>query len=375
MSKHKRGQNEGTTRQRLDGRWEARFSVDGKQRSTYGKTKTEVLRKMRAALEQVDRGIPLANERLTVGSFLSEWLATSARTSVRPRTYAAYESHVRVHLVPAFGRIPLSKLTPEHVQRMMNQKLKDGLSPNTVLRIRATLRRALFQAVKWGRVSRNVATLVDPPKPERYQVDPISPEEANALLKAVGGHPLEACFTLALTVGMRQGEVLGLHWDDVDLDQGHLNVRYSLQRIEGRQQLVEPKSDRSRRKLPLPAVAVNSLRRHRAQQNRERLRAGDEWQDTGLVFTARTGSPLHGPNVLRSFRRLLKRKGLPSMRFHDLRHACASLLLAQDVSPRVVMETLGHSEIGLTMNTYSHVLPSLQREAADRMDELLGGAR
>jgi integrase len=177
---------------------------------------------------------------------------------------------------------------------------------------------------------------------------------------------------LALAAGLRQGEALGLHWQDVDLDAGTLRVRVALQRLEGRGlQTVEPKTARSRRSIALPPQVIESLRAHKSRQAQERLLAGSRWQDSGFVFTTATGTPLEGSSVTHRFQKLLRRAGLPHLRFHDLRHACASLLLAQGVHPRVVMETLGHSQISLTMNTYSHVIPALQRDATERMDAIL----
>jgi integrase len=254
---------------------------------------------------------------------------------------------------------------------MMNAKLEEGLSPQTVRHIRATLRRALGQAMKWGLVSRNVATLVDPPKVSRKKVEALTPERAGEILEAVKGHRLESLYIVAMAVGVRQGEALGLHWKDIDFERGQLSVRRALQRIDGELRLVEPKSQQAKRTITLPEVALMALRAQRAQQNRERLAAGAEWQDSGFVFSTSVGTPLDGPNVTRTFQRLLKDAGLPPHRFHDLRHDCATLLLSQGVPLRVVKEMLGHSQISLTADTYAHVVPALQKDAADRMDQAL----
>jgi integrase len=199
----------------------------------------------------------------------------------------------------------------------------------------------------------------------------MSPEQARAFLDLVRGDRLEALYTVALAIGLRQGEALGLQWNDIDLDTGTLSVRHALQRIGGKLQLVEPKTRLSRRTIAMPPIVVTSLRAHRARQLQERLWAGSRWQEGNYVFASRIGTPLDGTNVTHGLQATLIAAGLPRQRFHDLRHACASLMLAQGVHPRVVMETLGHSQISLTMNTYSHVIPSLQREAADRMEEVL----
>lgn len=370
----KRANNEGSVRQRKTGLWEARVTVNGKQRSLYGKTRADVSRKLREALRDAEGNIPIAPQRMTVDQYLSQWLVSSVKPSVRPSTYQSYEMHVRVHLSPQLGRVRLSQLTPQHVQDMMNRLLESGRSPMTVLHIRATLRKALGQAVKWGMIQRNVAGLVDPPKVTRYRVEALTSEHAGQILAAIRGHRLEALFTVALAAGLRQGEALGLSWKDVNLQAGQLQVRNALQRINGKLQLVEPKSARSQRTIPVPGSAVESLRRHRALQHRERLAAGSNWTDSGLVFTTALGTPLDGPNVTRMLQRALAAAGLPRHRFHDLRHDCATLLLAQGVPMRVVMETLGHSQISLTANTYAHVVPTLQREAADKMNSVLNDA-
>jgi integrase len=319
--------------------------------------------------------MPTTPEQTTVGKYLHEWLEDSVKPRNRPSTYQSYEGHVRVHLIPAFGRVRLSRLTPQHVEAMMAKKLRDGLSPSTVVRIRATLRRALSRAVRLGLVQRNVAALADPPSAKATPVEAMTSEQATELLEAVEGHRLEALFVLALATGLRQGELLGLSWSDVDLEAKSLTVRHALQRVDGELTLVEPKTERSRRTLSLPPSSIKTLKTHRASQRREQLASGEAWHDSGLVFTTDAGLPLDGVNVTRAFQRLLKNAGLPKMRFHDLRHACASFLLANGASMRVVMEQLGHSQIGLTMNTYGHVMPEALLDAAEKMEAVLAQKR
>jgi len=370
----RRGHNEGSIYKRKDGRWVAVLTVGGlKRKSYYGRIRPEVQAKLTAAAAGLSGGlIPQTNERLTVGQFLTNWLSDTAQPSVRPATFKGYDGKIRTHILPALGKARLVKLTPQNLEAFLNQKRMAGLSPQTVQHLRAILRAALSDAVRWGLVPRNVAALVDGPRVPHRDVRPLTPNEAQSLLEAVRTHRLGALFSVALAVGLRQGEALGLAWNDIDLDGGTLTVRKTLQRIDESFVLVEPKTVRSRRTIALPSVAVNVLRTHRARQMEERLMAGSLWEDDwGLVFTTATGRPLHGTNVTRTFQQLLAKAGLRRQRFHDLRHSCASLLLAQGVHPRVVMETLGHSQIALTMNTYSHVLPPLQREAAVRMDEVL----
>ena len=282
-----------------------------------------------------------------------------------------------MHLGPGLGHYQLGKLEPQAVQAFLNAKLAAGLSPRTVQFIRAILRRALGQALKWGLVTRNVATLVDPPRVIRPEFRCLSPVEAGQFLQAIRGDRLEALYAMTLALGLRQGEVLGLHWADVDLEQRTLRVRAALQWLRGDEpKLVEPKTRQSRRTLPLPTMVIEQLLAHRIRQEEDRQRAGDQWigDEWDLVFCTQQGCPLHSRHVVTYFKAILKKSGLPNIRFHDLRHSCASLLVAQGLHPRVVMEQLGHSTIKLTVDTYSHVLPELQRQAADTMDGLFGRA-
>ena len=260
------------------------------------------------------------------------------------------------------------------MQAFLNAKSASGLSPRSVGYLRAVLRQALGQAERWGMVTRNVARLADPPRIPRHEVRPFSPEEARRFLDAIRGDRLEALYLVALGVGLRQGEILGLAWSDVDLEASTLTVRHALQRVDRVLVLVEPKSATSRRIIALPALVRDALRAHRTRQRTERLLAGSRWHDDprDVVFRTTVGTPMDGIAVTRRFQAVLRQAGLPRQRFHDLRHACASLLLAQGVAPRVVMETLGHSQISLTLNTYSHVIPALGRAAADQMDAVLG---
>jgi len=276
------------------------------------------------------------------------------------------------HLIPNLDRVPLEKLSPEHVQALLRAKTDEGLAPRTVHHLRALLRIALNRAMRWGLVVRNAAALADSPRIERFDVRMLSPTEARQLLASAEDDRLGALYSVALALGLRLGEALGLSWDDVDFQTRRLYVRHGLQRIAGELRLVEPKTRQSRPTIALPSVVIDALQHHKARQSQERLLAGTRWHETGLVFTSTIGTPIEVGNLRRHFWKLLDKAGLPRMRFHDLRHSCASLLLVQGVSPRVVMETLGHANISITMDTYTHVLPELQRQAADAMDRALG---
>ena len=247
-------------------------------------------------------------------------------------------------------------------------KFDSAFSPRRLQYIHATLRAALSQALRWDLVHRNVAKLVQMKGGPKQEIRPFTPEEARVFLDVVRGHRLEALFIVTLALGLRQGEALGSAWDDLDLDVGVLHVRRTLVRTKEVVSLEEPKSERSRRTLQMPQIAINALRAHRARQLEERLLAGSLWNDTGLVFTREDGSPLRDTNVTKQFQTVLRNAGLRRQRFHDLRHAASSYWLAQGASLREVMGILGHSTIALTADLYTHLMPAVQREAAARMD-------
>lgn len=270
-------------------------------------------------------------------------LQDAVADTVRPVTFAKYEQIVRNHAKPALGRLRLQTLTPAHVRGLYREKLDSGLSPSTVQYIHVTLNKALKQAVADGLIPRNVCEAVKPPRPQKREIAPLSPDQARRFLEACQGEQLEALFVLAVHTGMRQGELLGLHWEDVDLEAGALRVRRALAQTNDGPVLTAPKGAKSRRRIKLTGAAVEALKRHKAAQNAERLRFGGLWEDRGLVFPNRTG------------------------RFHDLRHTCATILLSRGVHAKLVQELLGHATISITLDTYSHVLPGMDDGLADAM--------
>ena len=349
--------------------------VAGRRRVIYGSTRQDAAQKLARAMDAASRGLLRQPSRLTVGGFLDRWLEDTVKPRVRPLTYSGYAVNVRRHIIPALGDVKLDRLSPEQVQNLLNGKLKDGLSSKTVAYIRQVLRTSLDQAMRWNLVSRNVVTLVPAPRKERVAIRPLEPHHIGAFLSAVAGRRLEALYVTTLALGLREGEVLGLQWQDIDLRARTLRVQRQLQRFGGRLQLVEPKTDRARRVLDLPHSVVKALTEHQKRQVIERLTAGAHWDEHGLVFPTSVGTPLEARSLLRDFRQVIRKGRLPAIRFHDLRHSCATMLLVQGVPARVVMEILGHSEISLTMNTYSHVIPGLRKDAAVRMEDLLVSAK
>lgn len=273
----------------------------------------------------------------------------------------------------------MTKLTPQHVQAFLTTQTAAGLSPRTVQYHRAVLRHALGQALKWGLVTRNVATLVDPPRSNPKEVTPLTVGQVARFLSATRDDREGPLYHVAIGTGLRQGELFGLRWRDVDLDGASLTVRYAMQRIDGKPTFVEPKTKRSRRTLALDPTTVDALRRQRIAQLEARLLAGSRWQDWGLVFASSNVTPLESSNVTHRFQERiaevfaaeLKAGELAHQRFHDLRHCAASLLLGQGADMREIMEQLGHSQIHLTANTYTHLSKELRRATADRMGAAL----
>jgi integrase len=387
----RRGANEGSIyKRKSDGKWVGAVTVgwmiepDGTRRRErrvfYGSTRSEVARALTKALREHQTGtLPTAGS-LTVRDYVERWIKTK-RMKLRPSTHRTYEGIIRHHVVPELGAVRLERLMPTDVEAMMQRRLAAGCSAARVHDMRSVLRTALTQAVRDGLISRNAAALAEGPKVDERRVTTLTPLEALTFLDSVARERLEALYRVALAVGLRRGEALGLRWEDVDLEGRRLRVVYALQRVDGRLVLVPPKTKRSRREVSLPEAVVEALRSHRTRQLEERLLAGARWRDevpvygggskTGLVFTTTIGTPLDGTMVTEAFQAALRRAGLRKIRFHDLRHSCASLLLAQGVPARVVMEVLGHSTITLTMNTYSHVMPSLLDDAAAAMDRAL----
>jgi integrase len=314
----------------------------------------------------------LPDGRQTLNRLLETWLTEVVRPNLRPKTIRSYETVVRVHLGPSLGQLRLDDLRPSDVQALLNRLSSSGRSPRTVAMVRDVLRQALNVARRWGLLTRNVAELVTVPRAMRRERRALAVDEARQFVTAISGDRDEALYLLALTTGLRQGEVLGLRWSDLDLEaeRGSTRIVQALSRVHGAR-LVDPKSAKGRRTVPLGRSIVLALRGHRARQATDRLLAGTRWIETGLVFTTRIGTPRDGPTVTRRLHAILESAELPQITFHDLRHSYASLMLAQGVPARVVMETLGHTDIRLTMNVYAHVPSELQRVATDRLDEAL----
>jgi integrase len=372
----KRGNNEGSVSRRSDGLWEARITLEGgKRKSFYAKTRQEAARKLAAALRDQDAGLPALGSKQTVGQYLQSWLE-AAKPTIRARTWRTYEMFVRVHIVPALGSISITKLTAQQVQLLYARKLEEGLSTTSVHHLHAVLHRAFDAALRLGVVQRSVLDMVEVPRMRHHEMKTLSEEQAQQLLAAAQGERLEALYVLALATGMRQGEMLALRWHDVDLEGASLQVRATVHYTKGGYLFTEPKTKYSRRRIALPHIVVEALREHRVRQLTERLEVGPAWEDMDLVFPNPVGKPIDGVSMVKHrFYPLLERAGLPRIRFHDLRHTAATLLLGRSINPKVVSEMLGHSHVSVTLSIYSHVMPHMQQQAAAAMDMALGQHR
>jgi integrase len=331
----------------------------------YGKTEREVLGKLADLRRRREKGQNLAAAPRTLGDWLDEWMQLKERDGTRPTTLRGYRKLIENHVRPALGKVALDKLTPTMIRRLLAEKTDAGLSATTVRHVHGLIRNALGDAEREELVHRNAARAVRPPTVQRAERRSLTVPEAKRLLDVLTGHPAKALYVCALTVGLRRGELLGLSWQDIDFEAGTLTVRQTVLSIDGRIIVAAPKTDRSRRTVPVPEQTLALLRAHRRRQAEQRLSAGQRWQDHGLVFPSRVGTPMEPENLDRSWHRIREAAGLDWLRLHDLRHACATFLLASGASPRTVMKVLGHSQIGLTMNTYAHVLPEIERAAVD----------
>ena len=354
--------------------WVAQIILEnGRTRQRYFKTQAEAEEALTDMLYEQRRGTLVTARNQTLEQHLEHWLEHVHRHTVRLATYVEYRRILDKHLFPSLGSIRLQQLSVRDVEAFYAQKRNEGLSPSSIRVMHAVLRQALDHAVRSSLVVRNVADAAKKALSRRNQreIHPLTEAQAQAFIAAAKGHRLEALFTMAIVTGMREGELLALRWSDLDLERGSLQVRRTVKRVR-RHGLVEgpPKTSAGKRHIALSPFLVGVLKAHRVRQLEERLKAGAAWQEHELVFCTRFGGFVDSSDLTQMFRRVLRAAGLPTMRFHDLRHSAASLLLAMGVHAKVVQELLGHSNITMTLNIYSHVLPSLQKDAVDRLSGL-----
>lgn len=343
---------------------------------TFKGKKTDADARLRRILADIEEGTAVDPSKEMVGEFLVRWLRDYGRPRLAPSTLESYEGKIRLYILPALGHVPLQKLQPLHLQSLYAALLDRGLSPRTVQYVHRIIHRALVMAVRWQLVARNVADAVEAPVPRRKEMPLPDAPDVQRLLAAFAGDTLGPLVAAAVYTGLRRGELLGLRWSDVDLEQQVIHVRRSMQRIIGQGRITrEPKTEKARRVVDFPDSLVPILRRLRRNQAKDRLAMPEFWEDHGLVFCQANGRPLDPSGVSRRFHRMAVAAGFPGLRFHDLRHIYASLLLKLGIHPKVVQGLLGHSTVNITLDTYSHVLPGIKAEAAAKLDNLLAGGK
>lgn len=369
----RRAKGEGSLTKRVDGRYQGSYiGSDGRRHYLYGRDRKAVKDRLEAALKEMELGVFVAGPGQSVRQFLEAWL-TDANARLRPRTVQRYESLIRLHVIPTLGDVSLRKLTPQHLSSLYAELLAKQ-SPASVAQLHAVLFGAFRLAMRWNLIGRNPAEAVQAPKVQRREMSVFTPEQAQMLMGA--DDPLSCLYVLALTTGMRQGELLALRWRDVDLDAGIIRVNRNLVRIKGAWLLADVKRAASRRQIQVGRLAIDALKAHRIRSAETLLLLGHRIDEGTLIFTDAKGDPLNGYHITeRAFKPLLRRLELPAIRFHDLRHTAASLMLSQGVRPDLVSRRLGHSSAAVTMAIYAHLMPGDEAEAVRRLDAVLGGAR
>lgn len=375
----RRGNGEGTIAKRSDGRYAAAIWVDRPdgtrgRKWIYGKTRADVAGKLTEITQKVNSGAVMPTRSPTVAEFLAYWLKEVVDPKLRPTTASRYHSVVDLYLRPGLGRHRLEKLTVSAVQMFLNRQQADGRSTPTLRMIREVLSSALGRAMREELVSRNVALLTTLPSPERRRRTAWTAAQARQFLDVAAKDLLHAFFVLAVVYGMRRGEISALCWDDIDFDRGKITVRASLVRVGGHLVRGGTKTAAGERMLPLVPMTRKALQAQRKRQLEQRLAAGPEWEETGYVFTTRTGRPLEPRNASRSFDRLVAGTALPRIAFHDLRRTAATMLKSLGVPARDAMVILGHSHITVTLGIYSEVFDDELASAVARIEKALGGS-
>lgn len=332
---------------------------------------------MTRMLNELEKGTYVEQTDLAFGEFMERWLADYAKGQVMPRTYERYKEIIDSRIVPELGKVPIAKLKPMHLQSFYSKLAADGrkdgreggLSPTTIVQHHRIIHKALETALRWQVVNRNVADAVDPPKKIKKEIKTLDMEQTRVLLLEVEKTNHHAMIYLASYTGMRRSELYGLRWQDIDFETGDMTIRRAAKYIRGKGVIFEGTKNKKGRPITLPESVLDALKKHKTNQAKDQLKAGGQWQDNDLLFCQKDGSPSHPDTITKWFPKFLAKLKLPKITFHGLRHTHATLLLNMGVHPKVVSERLGHSQIGITMDIYSHVLPTLQREATDKLEE------
>ncbi|MGH2509850.1 MAG: tyrosine-type recombinase/integrase, partial [Ktedonobacteraceae bacterium] len=361
---------------RKDGRAAASAMYEGKRITKYGKTKKEAWENLQAVLDDLKQGKAVIGPKQTVKQYLEHWLENERRLRIRASTLIKYREILHGYLIPAFGHLQLSQLSSEQVQALYALLIDKGLAAKTIKHVHTVLYGALKDAVKHGLLAKNVCTYVTLPRGKKFEAHPLSQDECLRLIAAAHGHRLWFLILLAITTGARRGELLALRWSDVNPTKKLIYIHRTVARLTGMGFVEnEPKTVSSIRNVQLSQVVLDSFEEQRQYIASVRLAAGSSWVENDLVFPNRDGSYLDHWVIAQQFTRVLQKAGLPHIRFHDLRHSAATLLLASGVNVKVVQEMLGHSDIHITLGMYAHVLPTMQQEAVQKIENMFGGEK
>ena len=367
----KRGNNEGSIFKRKDGRWCAQVSLNGRRITKYGKTQKECRDWVNATLDKIDHGLTFDGAQVSLQQYMESWLSGKVLAR-RPSTVRNYRRYMNLYILPALGRMRLQAILPAHIRQLYMRMQMECRGARTIQLVHVTLHCAFAQAVKEGLIGYNPLEAVERPKVETKRYDIFTEEQARTFIAAAKGHPHEALFFLALTTGMRKGEILGLMWTDVDWEKSILRVDRQLQPVsyEG-DALVPTKTKSGRRHIMIGKVAIALLKEHRERQEMQNAVAGIRWQEHGMIFTTGIGTYIDQTKVSRAFKRILREAGLPDIRFHDLRHTSISILLDNGTPINTVQSRAGHSKASVTTDIYGHAMARSQEAAARMIEEIV----
>jgi integrase len=369
----RRGNHEGYISKRSNGSWRAQVDISTERFSFTGKTRKEAQDWLREMSNQVDLGMKAKEAKMTLADFLSEWIITK-KPVVTPHTWRTYSQLVRDYIGPSLGRTKIRDLSSHQIQRFYNSCVEAGVGLRTIQKTHTVLHASLNYAMKAGMIGRNPVKAAQPPKPIPKEMQFLNSKQAKRLLLTAKENkdPILALYHLAIVTGMREGELLALKWENVDLDLAILNVRFNLTRANGGGlQLKLPKTKASIRSIKLGNETLKILKEHRRLLEVAKDKSNGQRQDTGHIFTSSIGTAIDPSNLIKRFRRLLKQAGIPRIRFHDLRHTAASLMLNNGVDVLVASQRLGHAKPSITLDVYGHLMPAMQNRAADVMDKIL----
>ena len=370
----KRANGEGNIRKRPDGTWEARYTFDGKRHSVYGKTQAEVRKKLTEAQAQIDGGAYIAPSKITVAEWLNKWQA-ECLSSLKQSTRTRYEKDIRLYIIPAIGKVKLNALRPDMIRAMNRKEFERGLSEKSIMNFNGTLHTALQQAVDDKLIQSNVCDNVKPPRANKPKAEmhPLKDNQVGQFIQAIRGKTYEALFYTVLFTGMRESEAIGLSWDCIDFQSGTVHLYRQLKREEkkGGEYLFTTLKNRQERTFKPPLEVISILKNVKRQQAEQRLKCGECWKDTGLVFTQEDGSHIYARTVYNNFKSIVREIGLPEVRFHDLRHTYATLALQNGMDYKTLSNNLGHATVAFTMDKYGHVSEAMMQDGADKMQRFI----